>query len=79
MEKIEKEVIQVHADPELKRRVERAAAKHNIPVAEYCLEAIEQKLADDTALEEAGIAPLSHPGRKMRRSLMIYANCMTKF
>jgi hypothetical protein len=44
---MEKEVIQIYADPELKRRVEMAAAKHNVPVAEYWLDAIEQKLAED--------------------------------
>lgn len=48
---MEKELIEVYADPELKRRVEVAAAKHNVPVAEYLLEAIEEKLADE-AVEE---------------------------
>jgi hypothetical protein len=48
---MEKQRIQVYADPELKRRIELAAAKHNIPVTEYCLDAIEQKLADEGLLE----------------------------
>jgi hypothetical protein len=33
---MEKQRIQVYADPELKRRIELAAAKHNVPVTEYC-------------------------------------------
>jgi hypothetical protein len=49
---MEKELIEVYADPELKRRVEIAAAKHNVPVAEYLLEAIEEKLADEAVVEE---------------------------
>ena len=48
---MEKEVIQVYADPALKRRVEEAAAKHNVTIAEYSLEAIEQKLAEEGLLE----------------------------
>jgi hypothetical protein len=43
--------IQVYADPEIKRRIELAAAKYNVPVTEYCLSAIEQQLADDDLLE----------------------------
>jgi len=48
---MKKQSIQIYADPELKHRIEEAAAKHNVPVAEYCLEAVEQKLAEDAALE----------------------------
>ena len=44
--------IQVYADPETKRRIEAAAAKHDLPVTEYCLAAIEQKLAEDDILEQ---------------------------
>lgn len=48
---MEKKRIQVYADPEIKRRIELAAAKYNIPVTEYCLNAIQQQLADDDLLE----------------------------
>lgn len=46
-----KKRIQVYADEETKRRVELAAAKHRVPVTEYCLAAIEQRLAEDDLLE----------------------------
>jgi len=48
---MDKKRIQVYADPEMKRRIELAAAKYNIPVTEYCLSAIQQQLADDDLLE----------------------------
>ena len=47
--------IQVYADEETKRRVELAAAKHHMPVTQYCLAAILQQLADDDMLEEEQI------------------------
>jgi hypothetical protein len=47
--------IQVYADPELIRRIELAAAKHNVLVTDYCLDAIEQKLADEGLLEEENV------------------------
>jgi hypothetical protein len=43
--------IQVYTDEETKRRIELAAAKHDIPVTEYCLVAILQQLAEDDMLE----------------------------
>ncbi|MSP12184.1 MAG: hypothetical protein EXR62_04410 [Chloroflexi bacterium] len=43
--------IQVYADPETKRRIELAAAKREIAVTEYCLEAIKQQLLEDDILE----------------------------
>jgi hypothetical protein len=46
-----KQRIQVYTDPETKRRIELAAAKHDTSVTEYCLAAIEQQLADDDMLE----------------------------
>lgn len=49
---MEKQRIQVYADPETKRRIELAAAKYDVPVTEYCLKAIKQQLADDDLLEE---------------------------
>jgi hypothetical protein len=52
---MEKQRIQVYADPEMKRRIELAAAKYHVPVTEYCLNAIQQQLADDDLLEEARV------------------------
>ena len=46
-----KQRIQVYTDAETKRRIERAAAKHEASMTEYCLAAIEQQLADDDLLE----------------------------
>lgn len=48
---MEKTRIQVYADPRLKRRIELAAARRDMPVTEYCLEAIVQRLAEDDVLE----------------------------
>jgi uncharacterized protein (DUF1778 family) len=47
--------IQVYTDPETKRRVELAAAKHEISVTEYCFEAIRQQLAEEDLLEREQI------------------------
>lgn len=44
--------IQVYTDPEMKRRIQLAAARHNTPVTQYCLEAIEQRLADEGLLDQ---------------------------
>jgi hypothetical protein len=49
---MDKKRIQVYADEEMKRRIELAAAKYDMPVTEYCLNAIEQQLAEDDLLEE---------------------------
>ncbi|WP_374686514.1 hypothetical protein [Promineifilum sp.] len=48
---MEKTRIQVYAEPILKRRIELAAAKRDMPVTEYCLAAIVQRLAEDEVLE----------------------------
>ncbi len=48
---MDKKRIQVYANEEMKRRIELAAAKHNLAVTEYCLTAIQQQLADDDFLE----------------------------
>jgi uncharacterized protein (DUF1778 family) len=48
---MEKQRIQVYADPEIKRRIELAAAKYNMAVTEYCLSAIQRQLEDDDLLE----------------------------
>lgn len=52
---MEKQRIQVYADRETKRRIELAAAKYDMSVTLYCLEAIQQQLADDDLLEEEHI------------------------
>lgn len=46
-----KKRIQVYVDEEAKRRIELAAMIREIPVTEYCWEAIEQQLAEDDLLE----------------------------
>ncbi len=56
--------IQVYADEETKRRVELAAAKHDIPVTEYCLAAIRQQLAEDDLLEQEQIEITIRPAEK---------------
>jgi hypothetical protein len=60
---MEKQRIQVYADPEMKRRIELAAAKYNVPVTEYCLNAIQQQLADDDVLEEAQVTIAVKPNQ----------------
>ena len=47
--------IQVYADDEIKRRIELAAAKYDMPVTEYCMQAIYQQLVDDDLLEREQI------------------------
>lgn len=59
-----KQRIQVYADEETKRRVELAAAKHRVPVTEYCLTAIEQRLAEDDVLERDAIEIAIKPPEK---------------
>jgi hypothetical protein len=60
---MEKQRIQVYADPEMKRRIELAAAKYNVPVTEYCLSAIQQQLADDDLLEAEKVEIVVTPGK----------------
>ena len=50
-----KQRIQVYAEPDIKRRIELAAAKRDTPVTQYCLEAIMQQLADDNVLEQSQV------------------------
>jgi len=52
---VDRRRIQVYAGAQTKRRIELAAAKRNLPVSSYCLEAIMQQLGEDDALEEARI------------------------
>lgn len=59
-----KERIQVYADQETKRRVELAAARHDIPVTEYCLAAIKQQLTEDDLLEREQIEVAIKPPEK---------------
>lgn len=48
--KVEKTRIQVYADPQLKRRIELAAARFDVPVTDYCLDAIVHRLDEDELL-----------------------------
>lgn len=58
-----KQRIQVYTSPETKRRIKLAAAKHKVPVTEYCRNAIEQQLTDDELLEAAEFSlPLTPEG-----------------
>ncbi len=50
-----KKRIQVYADEETKRRIELAAAKYDLSVTEYCLEAIRRQLVEDDMLEREQI------------------------
>jgi hypothetical protein len=61
---VDKQRIQIYADPEIKRRVELAAAKHQVAVTEYCLQAIVQQLADDDLLEEKQIHITVTPAKR---------------
>lgn len=47
----EKTRIQVYADPQLKRRIELAAARLDVPVTDYCLDAIVHRLDEDELLD----------------------------
>jgi hypothetical protein len=63
--------IQVYADAETKWRIELAAAKHNLPVTSYCLEAIIQQLGEVEALDEAHIEiPVRPTARLVDRQLL---------
>jgi uncharacterized protein (DUF1778 family) len=52
---MDKQRIQIYVDLEMKRRIELAAARQNVAVTEYCMQAITQQLADDDVLEEEQI------------------------
>jgi hypothetical protein len=47
--------IQVYTDPEMKRRIELAAARWNVAVTHYCLEAIQERLEEEEMLEKERI------------------------
>ena len=76
---MQKKRIQVYTDPETKRRIELAAAKQNLAVTEYCLEAIKERLAEDDVLEreriEIPIKPIEGEDliaelRKLRKAIL---------
>jgi len=48
---VTRERIQVYADKDIKRRIELAAARWDVPITQYCLEAIKQQLAEEDILE----------------------------
>jgi uncharacterized protein (DUF1778 family) len=56
--------IQVYTDEETKRRIALAAAKQDVPVTQYCLEAIKQQLAEDDMLERETIEIAITPPRE---------------
>lgn len=61
-----KQRIQLYASPEMKQRIEMAAARRNVPVAEYCLSAIEQQMADDDIVETRNPVLSVEPGLDMQ-------------
>jgi hypothetical protein len=67
---MDKKRIQVYADEEMKRRIELAAAKYNVPVTAYCLQAITQQLADDDLLEEEQIPIAVAPTKRKDETLI---------
>lgn len=50
-----KKRIQVYVDDETKRRIELASMIREVPVTEYCVEAIEKQLAEDDLLERDSV------------------------
>ncbi len=59
-----KKRIQVYADARTHRRIGLAAARRDVPLTQYCLEAITQKLAEDDVLEREQIEiPVDVPPR----------------
>ena len=48
---MERKRIQVYAEPEIKRRIELAAARRAMSVTQYCLGAIVKQLIEDDILE----------------------------
>lgn len=51
-ETMEKELLAVQVDADLKRRVEEATAKHKVPVDQYLVDAIEKQLAEDVVAKK---------------------------
>jgi hypothetical protein len=48
--------IQLYVDPKMKRRIELVAAKYNLPVTQYCFEAVEQRFREDDVLDQKQIS-----------------------
>jgi hypothetical protein len=61
---MERKRIQVYADRATKRRIELAAAQHDVAVTEYCLEAIKQQLLEDDLLEAETVEIPIKPARE---------------
>ncbi len=51
--------ISVDVLPEVRRRLRLAAAKHDLTVRQYVLEAIEERLREDLGEEEEGVLALT--------------------
>jgi hypothetical protein len=60
---VAKTTVQVYTDEETKRRIELAAARRDIAVTQYCLEAIKRQLAKDDVLERETIEMPVRPVR----------------
>jgi uncharacterized protein (DUF1778 family) len=65
-----KKRIQVYTDAETKRRIELAAAKHDIAITQYCLAAIVQQLAEDDMLERERVEIPIRPTRGADEALI---------
>ena len=61
---MERKRIQVYADRATKRRIELAAAQHEVAVTDYCLEAIKQQLQEDDLLESDTVEISVKPARE---------------
>jgi uncharacterized protein (DUF1778 family) len=56
--------IQVYTDEETKRRIALAAARQDVAITQYCLDAIKQQLAEDDMLERETIEIAITPPRE---------------
>lgn len=54
--------IQLYTDTEMKRRITLAATKYEVPITQYCFEAVQQRLAEDDLIDQAHIdIPVTQP------------------
>lgn len=54
--------IQLYTDTEMKRRITLAATKYDVPITQYCFEAVQQRLVEDDLIEQAHIEiPVTQP------------------
>jgi uncharacterized protein (DUF1778 family) len=51
--------ISIDVLPEVRRRLRLAAAKHDLTIRQYLLEAIEERLREDLGEEEEGVVALT--------------------